>query len=217
MTVPQRFHAALDHLVIAAATLADGIDHVATVMGVTPVPGGKHVTMGTHNALLRLGGETYLEIIAVDPDAPKPPWARWFGLDDVALQADLTERPRLVGWVARTDDIELAAAASSLPLGNIHPMQRGDYLWRITVPDGGMLPGKGLLPTLIQWDVPTHPTARLPKSNVTLAQLAGTHPEPAPLRAALAALGLEGAIAISYDRETRIAAMLRTPRGMVTL
>jgi hypothetical protein len=73
------------------------------------------------------------------------------------------------------------------------------------------------VPTLIQWDVPTHPTARLPKSGITLAQLAGTHPEPAPLRAALAALGLEGTMSISYDRETRIAAMLRTPRGMVTL
>ena len=70
---------------------------------------------------------------------------------------------------------------------------------------------------MIQWDVPTHPTERLPKSNVTLAQLAGTHPEPAPLRTALAALGLEGTIAISYDRETRMAVMLRTPRGIVTL
>jgi len=78
-------------------------------------------------------------------------------------------------------------------------------------------PGNGLVSMLIQWDVPTHPAARLPKSNVTLAPLAGTHPEPAPLRAALAAPGLEGVTSISYDRETRLAAMLRTPRGMVTL
>jgi hypothetical protein len=217
MTVPQRFHTALDHLVIAATTLADGIDHLATIMGATPVPGGKHATMGTHNALLRLSEQTYLEIIAIDPDAPKPPWPRWFGLDDIALQADLSERPRLVGWVARTNDIEAAVAASPLSLGTVQPMQRGDYRWRIAIPDDGAPPGSGLVPMLIQWDVPTHPAAQLPKSNVTLAQLAGTHPEPAPLRAALAALGLEGTIAISYDRELRIAAMLRTPRGMVTL
>jgi hypothetical protein len=217
MTPLPRFHAALDHLVIAAVTLADGIDHLATIMGATPVPGGKHATMGTHNALLRLGLETYLEIIAIDPDAPKPLWPRWFGLDDIALQAELTERPRLVGWVARANDIEAAAAASPMPLGRIQAMQRGDYRWRITIPDDRARPGKGLVPMLIQWDMPTHPAERLPKSNVTLAQLAGTHPEPAPLRAALAALGLEGTIAISYDRELRIAAMLRTPRGMVTL
>ena len=51
---------------------------------------------------------------------------------------------------------------------------------------------------------------------MTLAQLAGCHPDPAPLRAALAALGLGEAIAITFDRETRIAAMLRTPKGIVT-
>ena len=209
--------ATLDHLVLAAATLADGIDYVASLTGTAPVAGGKHTAMGTHNALLRLGGETYLEIIAVDPDGTRPARRRWFDLDDVALQAELVERPRLIHWVARTTDIETAAAASPLPLGSIHPMQRGDFRWRITIPDDGARPGRGFVPTLIQWDVPTHPTARLPKSGITLAQLAGTHPEPAPLRAALAALGLEGAMSISYDRETRIAAMLRTPRGMVTL
>jgi hypothetical protein len=209
--------ATLDHLVVAATSLADGIDYFASVLGIAPVIGGKHVAMGTHNALLRLGEHAYVEIIAVDPDGAQPARRRWFDLDDIALQSELVERPRLIHWVARTDDIEAAVAASPLPLGTIHPMERGDYRWRITIPDDGARPGRGLVPTLIQWDVPVHPTARLPKSNVTLAQLAGTHPEPAPLRAALAALGLEGAIAISYDRETRIAAMLRTPRGLVTL
>lgn len=208
--------ATLDHLVVAATTLADGIDYIASLTGATPVMGGKHETMGTHNALLRLGEQTYLEIIAIDPDGAKPARRRWFDLDDFALQAELTERPRLIHWVARTTDIDAAVAASPLPLGAIHSMQRGDYRWRITIPDDGARPGRGLVPTLIQWDVPAHPTARLPKSNVTLAQLAGTHPEPAPLRAALAALGLEGVIAISYDRETRIAAMVRTPQGIVT-
>jgi hypothetical protein len=209
--------ATLDHLVVAAATLADGIDWVAAATGATPLPGGKHVAMGTHNALLRLSNDTYLEIIAIDPDGVKPARRRWFDLDDIALQAELTEQPRLIHWVARTDDIEAAVAASPLPLGSVHSMQRGDYRWRITIPDDGARPGRGLVPTLIQWDMPAHPTARLPKSNVTLAQLAGTHSEPVPLRTALAALGLEGTIAISYDRETRMAAMLRTARGMVTI
>jgi hypothetical protein len=209
--------ATLDHLVVAATTLADGIDWLAAATGATPVPGGKHVAMGTHNALLRLSGATYLEIIAIDPDGAKPARRRWFDLDDIALQAELTEQPRLIHWVARTDDIEVAAAASPLPLGSIHAMQRGDYRWRITIPDDGTRPGRGLVPTLIQWDVPMHPAERLPKSNVTMAQLAGTHSDPAPLRAALSALGLTDAIAITFDRETRIAAMLRTARGMVTI
>lgn len=212
-----RFTVTLDHLVVAAATLADGIDHVTAATGATPAIGGRHVAMGTHNALLRLSESTYVEIIAVDPDAPKPARPRWFDLDQVALQGDLAERPRLIHWVARTDDIEAAAAASPVPLGAIHTMQRGDYCWRITIPDDGSRPGRGLVPTLIQWDVPVHPAARLARSGVTLAQLAATHPEPAPLREALAALGLGGAIAITYDRDLRLAAMLRTSRGPVTI
>ncbi len=209
--------ATLDHLVLAATTLADGIDHVASLTGVAPQPGGKHAAMGTHNALLRLGDRVYLEIIAIDPDAAKPARPRWFGLDGIALQSELTERPRLIHWVARTAGIERACARCPMPLGPVHSMARGDYRWRITIPDDGALPARGLVPTLIQWDVPTHPADRLPASSVRLRGLAATHPEPAPIRAALKALGLEDALAVTYDSETRLAAMLQTPRGIVTL
>ena len=209
--------ATLDHLVLAATTLADGIDYVASLTGVAPQPGGKHVAMGTHNALLRLGERVYLEIIAIDPEAVKPRHARWFELDRIALQSELTERPRLIHWVARTADIEHACAKCPVPLGEVQPMARGDYRWRITVPADGALLARGLVPTLIQWDVPVHPADKLPVSNVGLRSLAATHPEPATIRAALAALGLGDALAVTYDRETRLAAMLRTPRGTVTL
>ena len=209
--------AALDHLVVAAATLADGIDYVASVTGVAPRPGGRHLAMGTHNALLRIGARAYLEIIAVDPQGAKPPRRRWFDLDNPVLQSELLERPLLVHWVARSDGIDAAAAACPLPLGPVHAMARGDYRWRITIPDDGTLPAKGIVPTLIEWDVPVHPADTLPASGVTLAQLAATCPDPAPVRGALAALGLDGTIAVTYDRETRLAAMLRTPRGIVTL
>jgi hypothetical protein len=209
--------ATLDHLVVAAATLADGIEYVAEIAGVTPQPGGKHVAMGTHNALVRLSEGTFLEIIAIDPEGTKPSRPRWFDLDNIALQAELTERPRLIHWVARTTGIERAAAACPIPLGDVHPMARGAYRWRITIPDDGTLPAKGVVPTLIEWDVPQHPAESLPKSDVSIASLAASHPEPALIRAALAALGLDSVLPVTYDRDTRLAAMLRTPRGIVTL
>jgi hypothetical protein len=209
--------AQLDHLVVAAMTLADGMDWIADITGVAPQPGGKHRAMGSHNALLKLGERVYLEIIAIDPDGAKPPRPRWFDLDNIALQAELAERPRLIHWVARTDDIEAAAAACPIPLGPIHSMARGDYRWRITIPDDGALPVKGVVPTLIQWDVSAHPADRLPESNVSIAQLAASHADPAQIRAVLAALGLDGVLPVTYDRDARLAAMLRTPRGIVTL
>jgi hypothetical protein len=209
--------ALLDHLVVAATTLADGIDYIASVTGVAPRPGGKHEAMGTHDALLKLGERVYLEIIAIDPDGKKPARRRWFDLDNIALQAELMEQPRLVHWVARTDDIDRAAAMCPTPLGAVHAMARSDYRWRLTIPDDGSLPAKGIVPTLIQWDVPVHPADTLPQSNVAIAQLAATHPDPATVRAALSALKLQDRIAVTYDREIRLAAMLRTPRGLVTL
>jgi len=209
--------AMLDHLIVAAVTLADGIEYIAGITGVAPRPGGKHAAMGTHNALLRLGEQVYLEIIAIDPAAAKPARPRWFDLDNIALQAELVERPRLIHWVARTPDIGRAVARYPVALGAVHPMARGDYRWRITIPDDGKLPGKGVLPSLIQWDVALHPADALPKSGISIAGLAAAHPDPAEIRGVLAALDLGDVLPVTYDREARFAAMLRTPRGIVTL
>jgi len=209
--------AALDHLVVAATTLQAGIDYVASVTGVTPTIGGRHPTMGTHNALLKLGPRAFLEVIAIDPAGAKPVRPRWFDLDSVAMQGDLAEQPRLIHWVASTPDIERALAKCPIPLGAIHPASRGDFRWRITIPDDGSRPGKGIVPTLIQWDVAAHPADTLPPSNVTLAQLAASHPDPAPIRNAIAKLGLADTIHVTYDRDARLCAMLRTTRGVVAL
>ena len=73
------------------------------------------------------------------------------------------------------------------------------------------------MPTLIEWSDARHPTDALPDAGVELVALAAEHPEPAPVRAALAALSLAETLKVTYGRSPRLAAMLRTPRGMVTL
>jgi hypothetical protein len=206
-----------DHLVLAAATLAQGVEYVADLTGVAPRPGGRHVAMGTHNALARLGEHFYLEVIAIDPQGAAPARPRWFDLDDGDLAADLLDRPRLVHWVARTTDLARAVERCPVPLGDVLAFERGSYRWRITVPADGHRPGRGLLPTLIQWDVAEHPADALPDGGLSLVELAGSHPDPAPIRNALAALGLREAMRVTFDREARLAAMLQTPRGKVTL
>jgi len=205
-----------DHLVVGALSLAQGCDWIEQVLGVRPQPGGQHVAMGTHNALLHLGPRFYLEVIAVDPDGSRPSRPRWFDLDEPRMKAALSEGPQLMHWVARTADI--AAAASRLPdLGVVTPMTRGDFAWRITIPDDGHRPGRGLVPTLIQWSDARHPTDRMPDSGLRLAAIAGEHPEPATVRAQLAALGLSDTLKVTYAKSPRLAAMIRTPRGVATL
>ena len=207
---------AVDHLVVAATSLEHGVAWIEERLGVRARAGGRHLAMGTHNALVGLGPLLYLEVIAIDPSGAPPARPRWYALDDPRMRAHLAESPALVHWAARTRDIETDAARCPVDLGAIMPMRRGDFAWRLTVPDDGHLPGRGLVPTLIEWSG-RHPAEALPDSGLRLAALAGEHPEPAPVRSALAVLGFSDALKVTYGRTPRLAAMLRTPRGMVTL
>lgn len=207
-----------DHLVLATRDLDVGTAWLEERLGVVLAAGGRHDRMGTHNRLLHLGENFYLELIAIDPQAPPPGRPRWFGLDrQQALPAD---RPRLIHWVARSDDIQGDADACPEALGEILPMERGDYRWRITVPADGHLPGDGLVSTLIQWDVPFRPAARLPDAGCRLMKLEGFHPQPARIQLALASLGLRTRLdvqACAVDEAVQLVAYIRTPRGLVEL
>jgi hypothetical protein len=205
--------AAFDHLIVAAGTLEQGEDHLEGTLGARPQRGGKHVAMGTHNSLLKLGPRTFLELIAIDPEGAAPARPRWFALDTLR---DL-DPPRLIHWVARTNDIDAARRAGPVDYGPAHPMERGSFRWRITIPDDGSLPGDGIVPTLIQWSDTRHPADTLPESGLRLAALAGAHPEPATMRAALAALGLGDSVKVTFSATPRLVAMLNTRRGAVTL
>lgn len=206
-----------DHLVIAAASLPQGMAWVEDRLGVAASSGGRHTAMGTHNAVVRLGWRLYLEIIAIDPEGIAPSRPRWFDLDHPAMRARLAEGPALTHWVARTSDIEDCARRCP-ELGTPAPMQRAGFAWRITLPADGRRPGGGLVPTLIEWSDPAHhPADALPESGVGLVAIAGEHPDPAAVRATLVKLGLQDTLKVTFGRWPRLAAMLRTPRGIVTL
>lgn len=160
---------ALDHIVVAAATLAEGVAVLTARLGIPPLPGGRHPLMGTQNALWHLGGREYLEVIAIDPDAPAPSRPRWFGLDG------FSGPPRLVAWVARMTPL-IAPAGST-----IAEASRGDLNWRIAIPDSGVSASGGLQPLLIDWGTGPHPTERMPDQSLRLTGLTLTHPDPPAL------------------------------------
>jgi len=206
-----------DHLIVAAFTLEQGQDFIEERLGVRPQPGGRHTAMGTHNALLRLGPGAYLEVIAIDPHGARPARMRWMGLDVPALQATLRPQPRLIHWVVSTkklDDLKRGVAAE---LGPVHRMARADFKWRMTLRDDGVLPGEGLVPSVIEWSDERHPSDVLPDAGVQLVSIAGAHPEPDRIRASLTRMGIFDTLKVTYDAAPRLAAMLRTRRGPVTL
>lgn len=214
----------LDHVVVAAATLDEGVAWVAQRLGVKPVPGGQHVAMGTHNALLRLGPRCYLEVIAVDPAGQSPQRPRWFSLDEPEMQARLAASPALITWVVRTPS--LAGACARVPdLGEIMPMTRNAFRWKISVPESGSLAWGGILPTAIQWEegddgVIHHPCDLLPESGCELVSLQLSHPVAVLGTAGIVALFRELRIAGPVDLKSgprRLAALIRTPKGEAVL
>jgi hypothetical protein len=212
----------LDHLVVAAASLEQGAAWCEATLGVTPGPGGKHPLMGTHNRLLKIASAdfplAYLEIIAIDPAAGEPGRARWFGLDDEALQAQLARAPRLIHLVARTSSLPArrqalleAGCAPGPALSASRETPQGRLAWEILVRDDGLLECGGALPTLIQWQG-THPAAHLPETGVALQALA-LHGVP---ERACAALQLRG-VSLHSNPGPALRATLGTLHGAVTL
>lgn len=220
----EHFHsmkpATLDHLVIGCADLARGSAWLERFLGVTLSDVGSHVRMGTQNRLLSLGPDCYLELIAIDPEAGTPFMPRWFGLDTRDVQERIAQKPRLLGWVARTENIDALAEKTGGLLGGVQAMERGDFKWRITIPDDGYAVEAGLLPTLIQWDVPMHPCQRLPDQQCRFEWMEAAHPNPAKIRYLLGEMGLENALTLTptppYSGMT-MCAYVRTPSGVKTL
>ncbi|MBL8046888.1 MAG: VOC family protein [Anaerolineales bacterium] len=201
--------AQFDHLVMAANDLDTGAAYVAERLGAEPSGGGKHVTLGTHNKLWRLGA-IYLEVIAIDPEAERPARPRWFALD--ALQQ--SERPRLMTWVARTQALAVVLSNEMHPVVHVHSFSRGPYRWLFTLAAADGLSEGGLVPPLIEWQT-AHPLEAMPDSGCGLKTFEGWHPEPVKVRAVLAPLGLESALTVHTGETPRLRAVIQTPKGEV--
>ena len=203
--------ALIDHLVYAAPDLAAAIGDLERRFGVRAHPGGKHVGLGTHNALAALGPATYLEIIAPDPEEAPPPRARPFGLDSVTAGG-------IAGWAITCDDIDAAIArARSLGYdpGDAIDMQRvgptGTVLhWRLTL---NALKG-GPVPFLIAWGDTDHP-ARSAPTGLVLESLAIEDPDSDSLTSVLTALDVD--IEIRPATHTALVAHIRGPKGIKEL
>ncbi|CAM8624243.1 Glyoxalase-like domain containing protein [Comamonadaceae bacterium] len=216
--------------------MEQGVQWCEATLGITPEAGGEHSQFGTHNKLFKIATPAhplaYFEIIAINPGAKGPanPNAkRWFDLDNPELRAAVAQGPRLVHFVAGTDEMlpaRIALKGLGIDRGPAMPASRhsrkGVLHWQITVREDGYRLFEGCLPTLIQWGKPDdaeplrlHPRNSLPRSRVSLDSIAVSHPSAAKLQAAYAAIGLEG-VAIT-EGPANLSATLKTPKGLVTL
>ncbi len=204
---------ALDHLVYSAPDLDAGVDRLEELLGVRAATGGSHPGEGTRNAILGLGPDRYLEILAPDPEMPQPNWPYWLGLGGL-------KEPRPTAWAVKSRDLEglvHRARESDVRLG---PVIRGSRLR----PDGVMLAwsctdphavvAEGLVPFFIDWGESPHPAVSAPPGAL-LSALRAEHPNPAGVAALLGALGLD--LPVTKGPRCALIAVLETPRGLVEL
>lgn len=200
----------LDHLVVAAQTLEQGRTWIENLLGVPMQEGGQHPMFGTHNALLSLGPQAYLEVIAIDPHASSPACPRWFALDTQAMHERLEHSPALIHWVARLDQ----ESQVKMP----HPLElsRGKYRWCLSVPDDGHLPLEGAAPSLIQWHT-SPPTCELRDNGLRLQQLQITTPKAAQLNHFLNQIQCTESINVTHKPRIALEAVIDTLNGPITL
>ena len=191
----------VDHIILAINNLEKGMAQFKAATGIEPVFGGVHPDGFTHNALVALNGETYIEIMAPRPDAKDVP-------EDFAKLETLTP----AGWAVRTRTKE-KLKTSGFAVTENHPGSRAK-------PDGSVLKwitfrvdGHVEFPFFIQWgDSTLHPSASSP-GGCRLKSLAVTNPDTQSLSQLndLLNLGLE----VAEGNGSSMVLTLNTPKGVV--
>ena len=142
----------LDHIVLGCNTIQEGTDYVEKKLGLTLSEIGYHLHMGTHNRVIKISENIYLEVIAIDPNANKPKHFRWFNLDNKKQQARLKKSPQIIGYVIENQNPDMLKFYNPF-----FEASRGNYCWEFAMPKSDdtlindELIESGLVPSLIKW------------------------------------------------------------------
>jgi hypothetical protein len=199
----------IDHIILRATNLARGIEAFTRLTGVVPTRGGQHPGRGTENALVSLGADHYLELLAPIPS----------GHDSVAGAPEDTVPLRPAGWAVHTRDLETLIArvgAAGFPLVGPTPGSRraldGTLLeWRTA---GTSNPGLTLAPFFIEWGSGTAHPSRTSPGGCRLVSLGLVQPDTTELSAFLRAAGYEPVLEAGTRPAMRV--VLDCPRGRVS-
>lgn len=203
----------IDHLVYCTQNIQEAIIDLESRLGTKVTIGGKHLNQGTQNALINLGGQCYLEILAVDHhNNIKGP--KWMGLD--VLQSD-----KLTRWAIKSEDIIqdsniLEAYNSEMGIVEIgtRKMIDGKILsWQMAMPLP--YPEIDIVPFITDWSKSEiHPTDTLHQS-CEMIELNLNHPKPTTIQYLLTDLDVD--IKIKQADRVFIEAIIQTPKGIVIL
>jgi len=220
----------IDHLVYVVPDLQEAMNDMEEKTGVRPALGGKHTTLGTHNAFLALGDGRYIELFAPDPEAGflksligvdggRQPRLSTFCCDAGAVGID-----NLVARLSKMVDRK-EYFPSSVEAGSRTNEKDGSVIsWRIAVDKHSVswndLPMGGLLPFFIDWgeyrDI--RPALTAP-SGCALQSLTAHHPDATKLRELLNDIGsgITDLVQVKESAEPKLVATIETPKGIIEL
>lgn len=210
----------LDHLLYVGPDLDELVGGLAHLSGLHATVGGRHPGQGTHNALLGLGKDRYLELMAPDPHQAgvaahetgparggTPPGSTAPGTTRPGTTPPGTflgsiayaTTPQVFTWCAKARNVDaFAAAARALGLdvtiyGGSRETPAGATLrWDLMIVGGHGLGGQ--VPFFIDWHDSPHP-ARTMRADLVLTGLRLLHPDPEALDDLLHALDRAGGLA----------------------
>jgi len=204
----------LDHLTVIAPSLAEGVQHVRNCLDLDVPFGQRHAYMGTYNHLLQLGDGTYLEIVALDPEADAPTRRRWFGLNDQAnVRFDWEQGRRLRSWVARTNAIDALLATYGNILGEKLALPLLSSSFDFAIPNDGSLPLDGAAPSIIDRRGKLRAMNMIADLGARLVSFTLEHPDTAAIAALYEALTLDRPPEIVEGPRLRYRANIDTPAG----
>ena len=201
----------IDHLVYATPDLDRGVAEIERVLGIRATPGGQHPGRGTRNALVALGPASYLEIIAPDPDQPRPSGPRAFGIDELEVS-------RLAAWSIKGENLEQLrkeATRNGVHLGEVisgrrRRMDGTELSWQVT--DYAVT--GGIIPFFIDWGASPHPASSAAQG-ASLFDFRAEHPHPSHAQQLLKRLAVE--LKVARGLSSTLIATIECPRGRVEL
>ena len=142
----------LDHIVFGALTLEEGTEFVESILQANLSEIGYHKDMGTHNRVIRISKEIYLEVVSIDPQSRNLKNRKWFNLDNSNLQTQLKKSPQIIGYVIENNDMNISKYYDPF-----FEASRANYKWQFAMPtyknnivDSEIIE-TGIIPSLISW------------------------------------------------------------------
>lgn len=138
----------LDHIVIPAPSLAEGIEYVYDILGIEPGNENFHFDMATSNRRIKLGADVYLEVVAVNEGLGSPAFPRWFYLSNIDLVREFWRKGQhVLCWVARTQHLDVLTRRYRHIFGEKTFI---DNSFHFALPPGSLPPWGGGLPYIIE-------------------------------------------------------------------